>query len=138
MRISGKGVGGSLVLYLGPQDWVMAMRARMMAVLHRLPRPWLLKTRTTVRPRKFFRLLWLLARSLAELDACAHVHSCIYTHHYILDTPLTNYTISSQAASMQNGCDDQIFAVAWQLGCSSAAPKQTCASSGMGDEGGAM
>ncbi len=60
------------MLYLGPQDWVMAMSARIMAVLHRLPRPWLLKTSTTVRPRKFFRLLWLLARSLAELDACAH------------------------------------------------------------------
>ncbi len=68
------------MLYLGPQDWVMAMRARMMAVLHRLPRPWLLKTSTTVRPRKFFRLLWLLARSLAELEACAHAHSMVIMH----------------------------------------------------------
>ena len=59
-----------LALYLGPYWPVMAMRARMMAVLTRLPRPWLLKTSTTVRPRKFLRLLKLLARSLAELDAC--------------------------------------------------------------------
>lgn len=58
------------MLYLGPHCLVMAMRARMTAVLTRLPRPWLLNTSTTVRPRKFFRLLWLLARSLAELDAC--------------------------------------------------------------------
>ena len=61
---------GLLALYLGPYWPVMAMRARMMAVLTRLPRPWLLKTSTTVRPRKFLRLLKLLARSLAELDAC--------------------------------------------------------------------
>ena len=61
------------MLYLGPYCLVMAMRARMTAVLTRLPRPWLLNTSTTVRPRKFFRLLWLLARSLAELDACAQI-----------------------------------------------------------------
>ena len=59
-----------LALYLGPCWPVIAMRARMMAVLTRLPSPWLLKTSTTVRPRKFLRLLKLLARSLAELDAC--------------------------------------------------------------------
>ncbi len=61
------------MLYLGPYCLVMAMRARMMAVLTRLPRPWLEKTSTTVRPRKFFRLLWLLARSLAELEACVQI-----------------------------------------------------------------
>ena len=57
------------MLYLGPYDPVMAISAKMTAVLTRLPRPWLLKTSTTVRPRKFFRLLRLLALSLAELDA---------------------------------------------------------------------
>lgn len=44
-------------LYLGPYWWVIAMRARMTAVLTRLPRPWLLKTKTTVRPRYSRKLL---------------------------------------------------------------------------------